>query len=502
MDNVCRLCYFWIADEEYGYSNAIKDNIFKKNFIFYDKYNIEYSNHNLNIKINESYISNFYSIDNEKNNIEITGIIGKNGSGKTALLSFINNCLNKNISFLKKYIIIFEIDGNLNIFHKNCYIENLEELHKIDYIKINNSEEDFEYSLYSVNRNMSTIYYSQTFNYRNNLMLEKSDNSNYFNISLYNDVKLNFRYDTKSSGDYGINEDFWDTRFLDEDLKITNNYLARKNLKYFLKCNNFDIKYVALEVPFYSSGKIFFIDNISEKWRFYRKFNNDVEHEEINEFEQIVHVRPTQIEKDIYKKIVQKIENEKKDRNKVKYMLQFATIDFYFQALYGILNNKKYINYTNDIISKIKINNKTDIFDIIKEIQQKIIYYADKINDLKIESFYLTIKKLNSDCMEIFETIEKLYNSNSTKFVLGERRSSSHADFICKKSPHIIVEKTEFKILEKVLENDNNLFFNLFKIIFQGLSSGQQALLDMFSKFYDIKDKIETNSILVIMDEP
>ncbi|MFG6318796.1 MAG: AAA family ATPase, partial [Clostridia bacterium] len=161
-----------------------------------------------------------------------------------------------------------------------------------------------------------------------------------------------------------------------------------------------------------------------------------------------------------------------------------------------------YINYTNNIISNININDKTDIIDIIKEIQQKIIYYADKINDIKIESFCPTIKKLNSDCVEIFETIEKLYHTNETKFVLSDRRASSHDDFICKKSPHIVVEKAEFKILEKVLENDNNLFFNLFKIVFQGLSSGQQALLDMFSKFYDIKDKIETNSILVIMDEP
>ncbi|MFG6318972.1 MAG: hypothetical protein K1W33_03800, partial [Clostridia bacterium] len=189
MNKVCKLCYFWLADNEYGYSDVIKKNIFKKDIIFYDKYSIEYSNYNLNIKINENYIPNFYSIDNKKNNIEITGIIGKNGSGKTALLSFINNCLNKNISFLKEYIIIFEIDGKLNIFHKNCEIKNFEELQKIDYIKINNSEKDFEYSLCYVNRNMSTIYYSQTFNYRNNLMLEKSDNSNYYNISLYNDVK-------------------------------------------------------------------------------------------------------------------------------------------------------------------------------------------------------------------------------------------------------------------------------------------------------------------------
>ena len=58
-----------------------------------------------------------------------------------------------------------------------------------------------------------------------------------------------------------------------------------------------------------------------------------------------------------------------------------------------------------------------------------------------------------------------------------------------------------FKYLNNILVI-NNFNENIFALEFRGLSNGEQAFLDLFSNFYDIKDKIGNESILIFMDEP
>ena len=68
--------------------------------------------------------------------------------------------------------------------------------------------------------------------------------------------------------------------------------------------------------------------------------------------------------------------------------------------------------------------------------------------------------------------------------------------------PIIFVPNEEIKELYEIVNSDNN-FIEMFNLEFKGLSSGQQALLNMYSSFYDILDKIEDKkNVLVLMDEP
>ena len=67
--------------------------------------------------------------------------------------------------------------------------------------------------------------------------------------------------------------------------------------------------------------------------------------------------------------------------------------------------------------------------------------------------------------------------------------------------PIISVPNEEMKKLYKILNSDIN-FLEMFNMEFKGLSSGQQALLNLYSSFYDVLDKIKKQkNVLILMDE-
>ena len=78
MGGKCKLCYFRMEKDEN--SSEFIENLYEKDFIFYNKYIIKYMDKMLYIEKNNKYLSNFYSFDNNTN-VDITGIIGKNGTG-------------------------------------------------------------------------------------------------------------------------------------------------------------------------------------------------------------------------------------------------------------------------------------------------------------------------------------------------------------------------------------------------------------------------------------
>ena len=51
MNNTSKLCYFRIEKRDKDYNNIIRENLFEKDFIFYNKYKIDYNNNCLNIEL-------------------------------------------------------------------------------------------------------------------------------------------------------------------------------------------------------------------------------------------------------------------------------------------------------------------------------------------------------------------------------------------------------------------------------------------------------------------
>jgi len=93
------LVYLWV--EEYK-------NIYKQGFNFSPRFECEYNDitEELTIKANDDYIENFFG-----DNINVTAIVGKNGSGKSALLEVLTSALSASY---KSYV--FNFDGITNNF--------------------------------------------------------------------------------------------------------------------------------------------------------------------------------------------------------------------------------------------------------------------------------------------------------------------------------------------------------------------------------------------------
>ena len=512
MNNTSKLCYFRIEKRDKDYNNIIRENLFEKDFIFYNKYKIDYNNNCLNIELNENYIEDFYSI-NDTTSLDITGIIGKNGTGKTALISFIINSLYSNIPLLKKCIMVLEINGTLNIFYNEIKIENLEYLKRKGYI-CKEAEGTLNQDLYNVWRNISTIYYSECVNFRNDLIIDSVKERNYFNLSLYNNIKLNFNKMAASIGKIGINEEFKDTRFCKDDFIEIQRYLTKNNLKYIIEKNDFNIETAAIEMPLYLNNKFNYSDYTNKEWRYLKEYTEDIVYEREGNIKIKVQVKPTNIERNIYKRIIDTFESEKEESKRSKLMIQFAIIDIYFYTLYGIVNNKECIDIINTELSKVIFDRNEDIQETAKKVFDKIENIkeldfkeklqneqSDRLREIISSNLLKIIKQLNEECNKIFEIINKLYNSHKEYFLLGGVFSNKKERFFSYR-PCIMIPYKDFYYIEELLDEEKKLIFNMFKVTFKGLSSGEQALLDMFSKIFNIKDKINTESMLIIMDEP
>lgn len=496
MGGKCKLCYFRMEKDEN--SSEFIENLYEKDFIFYNKYIIKYMDKMLYIEKNNKYLSNFYSFDNNTN-VDITGIIGKNGTGKTALLSYIIRFIYSNTNYNYKYIIIFEIDDKINIFYNNIEIRNINELKEKGY-EINEQN-------YNIYRKLDSIFYSNSVNLKNNLIKFDISSIGYYNISLYSDLQRNFRKNTISIGNMGTNTEFSDMRFQNDNLVEVKNNLARKNLKYIIEENYFNVKLAEIDFPFFSKENIFVKESITDTWRYKYKYNNkDIEYKVINDYQNMVKVNPTENEHLIYEKLMEKYNKAQEEHSKARYMILFAIIDIYFETLYGMINQEKSIKYIRDKIAKICIRKNANIErvmeNIFKQLEEITIDELRKKSHLQnnfVDELIEKIKLLNIKYKTVIEIVNKLYSIDKKSFKLG-KRFSKDKDFDSNK-PYILVCNKNFKYLNNILVI-NNFNENIFALEFRGLSNGEQAFLDLFSNFYDIKDKIGNESILIFMDEP
>lgn len=164
------LQYLWI--EKYSCIEKAEFNFTRRSAIHYDD-----NNRMLSIKNNENYCNDFFG-----KNVEISCIVGKNGSGKTSLLEFIMHIAD-NKPVVSNFIIAIYENDSLVIYHTGIVKEcngKTKTIHKNDegaFLLGNAIDSDIVYYTYAFNYNQFNQKYTKVNNYSPACILTK--NSDY-----------------------------------------------------------------------------------------------------------------------------------------------------------------------------------------------------------------------------------------------------------------------------------------------------------------------------------
>lgn len=391
----------------------------------------------------EEYITNLYP-----NNIKITGIVGKNGTGKSTLLRFIEYLLGVsngydiipyNSQFLFwDWIAVFRDTGNLVKFESR------------------NGES---------NNDLSKRIYSD-FNYNFSTITSYKTNANIVgrSTSIFYTPHLSFTYENKESFDFiNISTDFlWNT----DTSKVKNG-----DKDYFKLCEiNRQIKFIEFaetqqieDINFYQPFRRSEIDiYLNDSKRYFNSKSSHVKQSEIELYNEIMEFDPTNgsvANPDIAKA-------------------------FFYKKIIDIL----YLNF--DYIKKQNSDGSKDMFNEISTTK----YFITKCEEL--------FKNTNSYNIPKLQDIIKYFNRHSEQIKYSHHSNKLTTDLNTAKI--LISIEEEFKSL---LSTQTPLIFEL---SWEGMSTGELAFLNLFSRLhygitkyeeeYDIEYK--NNTICFLIDEP
>ncbi|WP_100616855.1 AAA family ATPase [Bacillus cereus] len=164
-----KLLYFWF--EEYKQLNDFEANLGSE-------FSFHFNENRLTINDNKIFIKDFFKLPDKEYSedtklIDISAIVGENGSGKSTILDFLSELMSKNsINF--DYILVYSIDDKLHIFST---IQNM-------IVFENNTSRAIYFCISPLNlQNHLTLLFSNVFDARSIGMLSDIDKTYYKNIS-------------------------------------------------------------------------------------------------------------------------------------------------------------------------------------------------------------------------------------------------------------------------------------------------------------------------------
>lgn len=512
MEENIELCYFRLEKDKYINVHDAKEKIVGKDFNFSSKYKIKYINKNLQIEENKNYIPNFYNI-NTNNISNITAVIGKNGSGKTTLLDMITKILCVGPFGEYNFIIAFIKNNEIYVYAKEGLInKKIEHDFKLITFENQNIKESICKDMI---KNTSIVFFSNIVNLRNKQIKSSIMKNNFFNISIEEDInKTYIEPDIELNRKY-INQKFVDQRFVDNRVnREIKNKMTERNIK-FLSQNNSILKVENISLYFKCYQTLGVFTSSLDKLRYYREDNSI---KRSDNYIKKLNYSVTRKEKEIYEEIERELLSLHNNKRKTfLYIAYFILIDKFFEELYNKINNNEIINLiNNEIEEKVKRSKAIEmiyqVIEVIKNIEidkirksyQKRNYIEDSISNI-VNEFKNFLQEI---CKKYQQTLRNLnLIIRNTKIVVDIFRLYGKGEMQSRKVLHqimpiIFVPNEEIKELYEIVNTDNN-FIEMFNLEFKGLSSGQQALLNMYSSFYDVLDKIEDKkNVLVLMDEP
>ena len=452
------LLYLWI--KKIG-------TIQEQGFNFGGKYLFEFKSEKqqLIISENEQYIEGFFDISDKDNISNVTAIVGANGSGKTLLLDFIKYYISSNVE--EECIIVCRDHKGIHISYpqKNMTAFLIKhDLKKINIeIKDNTADINMLISRFKESplSNTDLIYFSNIFDSR----IENSSDKLH-NISTNYLIKnYKKKYIENELFERSVNQtDMFDISEIENQL-------------FFINENPIMVSYIAIDfIPkeLEVSCKFDYLNKTH-----FNKLDNYINNTDIFIFlsEVKISFEKTTLsrEKDITKQKTEKGFSMSTMRHINRYKLQFNLVaHFIFEMFhYPIQDIDK--EKLKEIDIKYNKNNDftQNLKNLLQELKNNNYWNSDKVN--RIDCIIRLCEIINSN--EVFDG-----GINDCLILLYTDRKTTKEFIQC--------YKRSFS------------FSGNCKLKWRNMSSGEIAYLNLYSRFYSIKDKLENNDVIILMDEP
>ncbi|PFC37726.1 AAA family ATPase [Bacillus cereus] len=542
------ICYYWIDKfgviEEQGYN-------------FGSQLNFKYKDNVLTIEENKLYIKGFFNHDNSNRIKNITAICGENGVGKSTFLRAFKDLLrdcgitprkigkvprySKRILVIKlaeKYKIIFHRDlfSVKNVEYKgrakNKYANNIEFISYGDGKNMHKFNRQWRVDGTEILSDISCVYFSHAFD--NNFYNDTSNwNRGYIDIStkgLLNkiEVKLKPFNSFRLGADQPNHLKFRDDRFyigLLKEFYITEtkkriNLLEDEKSRGIIRKHNFFPKNVELNLDYIVQRRDSNIDEMDSS----KLLRSEGIKQELNKIELYIY------------SYIERMHNSTHLRNFSKSALLVLQtylrriMDSYFndveRFLYFKLKNLKKIfkNIDDNELKNKDIQELLDFFlqSVTREVK-KIILNNDSYSNFNEEEF----KKLTQsykDFIEFFsnellkESLVIKFKDSMIQMVDTKEDGDPTVEYRGVKTIAISLNPEiesqgipkGINLLQRIIESYEaiNTTSNFIKIEWEGLSTGEDTLLSIYSRFFNLKlmeqqegKSLLKNNVIILLDE-
>ncbi|WP_066874418.1 ATP-binding protein [Clostridium mediterraneense] len=487
------------------------------NINFGGKYKLNYLKDEkiLNISKDEKYIEDFFNVTEENNIINVTGIIGENGSGKSTILENIGGIIfnnrilkakDKDI-FSHEIILAFIIDGELMIFCHNSFIKDVNDVIYSDDLKVkviiyggsnNNivSNEEYDFVRESdLIKKFNCIYFSNIYDNKfPKIITDKY--RNYYDISINGMLEVTGKKETTL---YGMDT----PRKRNEDEAIANNKYGINIFK-ALK-----LKQISDQIQLVLNNKIHdediilpqiinlsceFIHGQPNEYTYLRFYNDNLE--------------KSKTEEKIYK-LLDSLSNKDSDYdiNLSKKIFLIAILDNYFVEMQRPIENfKEFKKYKNFVTDKYDLK---ELLEYYFKVWEEYINLSKKetedVNRI-IDRYRYVHKKYISLIDRIIKIIEDSKNKKNIKGGMFCKKNRIGVSTFYEKYTTIDINiKENSEILLEIIDILKNLNTdqNILSFRWRNISSGEYAMMEIYSRIYNVivKNISEQETIILLIDE-
>lgn len=526
------LCYYWIDN----YNNFIK----KQGINFGGEFVFEYLVHEqkLIVRKNKTYIKKFFNTTTNKVINNVTAIVGRNGVGKSTLIHALKGLLlgggilgekisEEEYKFYKR-ILIFKNDNQFNIFfHKDLIIEHENETFNIIYEDIEIDKYSFKPISYGTLKNSHYIENNRFVRVNGTEKLSDTDciffsntfDSNYYTLSTMLDRKY---YDLSNRGLLNEMEKQQNANESSNFKVVSSNHLHKKDTRFSTSILN---KFLTRELE----NKLLTLSDKRSKdiiqnymslpeklvlnldYILYRSENfNFLEIDESStlRFER-VRSQLNKAERLIYNKI-NEFNSENKEKLLAKQTYFYRIIDAYFDDMERFVFFDNHIEILNKEFEKENINSEMQVVEILDIFSKFVVntYGAGKIsssNKFNKEEFF----KLTDGYVILIQFIDKLIDNDNVSFIKGQVGSLRINKDNVYSFGYTDIALVEIRLNEDGINLANQLLHlykdtytatDFIKFIWDGISSGEDALFSIISRFYSLKDMVQED-VVIFLDE-